>query len=121
MDGVDGDSDNETWAESEEKNTRTPVFINEDFSELVRKRRAELVPLKAARQRGDCAVIIYDRLVNQIKKEMPPLDRQPAGPPYMYAIKCAQSRASRKPWWDCTVHMDPDGTGKKGTDKMKQR
>ncbi|KAI8516257.1 hypothetical protein Bbelb_048380 [Branchiostoma belcheri] len=38
-----------------------------------------------------------------------------------YAIKCAQSRASRGPWWDCTAHMDPDRTGKKGTDRMKMR
>ncbi|KAI8516326.1 hypothetical protein Bbelb_049070 [Branchiostoma belcheri] len=34
----------------------TPIFVNEDYSELVRKRRAELLPeMKAARLRGDYA------------------------------------------------------------------
>ncbi|CAL9684648.1 unnamed protein product [Knipowitschia caucasica] len=42
----------------------TSIYINEDFSERVRKRRAELLPaLKEARARGDYAVISYDRLV----------------------------------------------------------
>ncbi|KAI8492426.1 hypothetical protein Bbelb_298790 [Branchiostoma belcheri] len=126
IDGVEGDSSKETWAESEEKVRNllsknlhldpktieierahrngpykrdsqrprqivvkllrfkdkqlilsksrsllknTTIFINEDFSEQVRKRRAELVPaMKAARQRGDYAVINYDKLVIR-KKE----------------------------------------------------
>ena len=42
----------------------TPIYINEDFSEAVRKRRAELLPeLKAARSRGEYAVLSYDKLV----------------------------------------------------------
>ncbi|KAI8517432.1 hypothetical protein Bbelb_060130 [Branchiostoma belcheri] len=46
----------------------TPIFVNEDYSELVRKRRAELLPeMKAARLRGDYAVISFDRLI--IKKK----------------------------------------------------
>lgn len=42
----------------------TSVYINEDYSERVRKRRAELLPaMKEARARGDYAIISYDRLI----------------------------------------------------------
>lgn len=43
---------------------KTSLYINEDFSERVRKRRAELLPaMKEARARGDYAIISYDRLI----------------------------------------------------------
>ncbi|XP_035686738.1 uncharacterized protein LOC118422958 [Branchiostoma floridae] len=49
-------------ARSNLKNTN--IYINEDFSDQVRKRRAELVPkMREARQRGEFAIISYDRLV----------------------------------------------------------
>ena len=42
----------------------TSFYVNEDFSELLRKKRAELVPaMKKAREDGKYAVINYDRLV----------------------------------------------------------
>lgn len=42
----------------------TSININDDFSEQVRKRRAELLPaLKEARAKGDYAIINYDRLI----------------------------------------------------------
>ncbi|KAI8518185.1 hypothetical protein Bbelb_042020 [Branchiostoma belcheri] len=42
----------------------TPIYINEDFSDAVRKKRAELLPeLRAARSRGEYAVLNFDRLV----------------------------------------------------------
>ena len=42
----------------------TNIYINEDFSDLVRKKRADLIPaMKAARAKGNYAIISYDRLV----------------------------------------------------------
>ena len=46
--------------------------ISEDFSEQVRKRRAELIPaMKEARARGDCAIISYDHLIVRPRRESP--------------------------------------------------
>ena len=42
----------------------TPIYINEDFSDLLRKKRAELIPaMKEARAKGNYAIISYDRLI----------------------------------------------------------
>lgn len=48
------------------------IFINEDFTDAVRKRRAELMPdLKAARQRGDIAYLRYDKLITYPRTSTP--------------------------------------------------
>lgn len=48
-------------AKSHLKNTH--IYINEDFADVVRKKRADLVPaLKEARARSDYAFLSYDRL-----------------------------------------------------------
>lgn len=40
------------------------VYVNEDFSDRIRKKRAELFPaMKEAREWGNFAVISYDRLI----------------------------------------------------------
>lgn len=40
------------------------IFINEDYPDAVRQRRRELLPqMKAARERGDFAVLRYDKLI----------------------------------------------------------
>lgn len=40
------------------------IFINEDFTEAVRRKRKELMPdLRAARERGDIAYLRHDRLI----------------------------------------------------------
>ena len=42
----------------------TNIYINEDFTDAVRRKRKDLMPeLKAARQRGDIAYLRYDKLV----------------------------------------------------------
>lgn len=48
----------------------TSFYISEDFSERVRKRRAELLPaMKEARARGDYAIINYDHLIVRPRRE----------------------------------------------------
>lgn len=48
----------------------TSIYISEDFSDRVRKRRAELLPaLREARTRGDYAIISYDRLIVRPRRE----------------------------------------------------
>ena len=40
------------------------IFINEDYPDAVRQKRRELLPqMKAARERGDFAVLRYDKLI----------------------------------------------------------
>lgn len=42
----------------------TKIYINEDFTDAVRRKRKELLPaLKAARERGDIAYLRHDKLV----------------------------------------------------------
>lgn len=44
----------------------TNVYINEDYSDAVRKKRKELIPaMKAARERGEIAFLRYDKLIIQ--------------------------------------------------------
>lgn len=51
----------------------TSIYVNEDFSDLIRKKRADLIPaMKQARDSGNYAVINYDRLV--IKPQKPQQD-----------------------------------------------
>lgn len=51
-----------TKAKAHLKNTG--VYVNEDFSDRIRKKRAELFPaMKEARERGNFAVISYDQLI----------------------------------------------------------
>ena len=48
----------------------TSVYINEDFSDQLRKKRAELLPaMREARARGDYAIISYDRLIVKPRRE----------------------------------------------------
>lgn len=43
---------------------RTGIYVNEDFSDRIRKKRAELLPaMKQAREKGNFAVISYDKLI----------------------------------------------------------
>ncbi|KAI8490236.1 hypothetical protein Bbelb_319740 [Branchiostoma belcheri] len=55
----------------------TSIFINEDYSERVRKKRKDLLPaLRAARERGQSAYIRFDKLViNENRRD----SRQGAG------------------------------------------
>lgn len=47
----------------------TLIYVNEDFSDLLRKKRADLIPaMKQARDEGKYAVINYDRLVIKPRK-----------------------------------------------------
>lgn len=42
----------------------TKIFINEDYTDAVRRKRRELMPeLKAARERGDIAYLRNDKLI----------------------------------------------------------
>lgn len=41
----------------------TLVYINEDISEWLRKKRAELPAMRGAREKGNYAIISYDRLI----------------------------------------------------------
>lgn len=48
----------------------TSIYISEDFSEPVRKIRAELLPaMKEARARGDYAITSYDCLIVRPRRE----------------------------------------------------
>ena len=48
----------------------TSVYINEDFSDQLRKKCAELLPaMREARARGDYAIISYDRLIVKPRRE----------------------------------------------------
>lgn len=48
---------------------KTSIYINEDFSDLLRKKRAELIPaMKEAREKGKYAIISYDRLIIKPKR-----------------------------------------------------
>lgn len=56
--------DKQAILSSARKTRGTNIYINEDFSEAVQKRRKELLPrLKAARERGDIVILKYDKLV----------------------------------------------------------
>ena len=47
----------------------TTIYVNEDFSDLLRKKRADLIPaMKQAREQGNYAVINYDRLIVKPRK-----------------------------------------------------
>lgn len=49
----------------------TAIYIDDDYSDLVRKRRAELLPeMRAARKRGDYAVISYNRLIIRKRQDI---------------------------------------------------
>ena len=42
----------------------TNIYVNEDYTESVRQKRRELIPvMKAARERGDIAYIRHDKLI----------------------------------------------------------
>lgn len=50
------------------------VYINEDFTDAIRKKRKELLPqLRAARERGDMAVLKYDKLIVKPRPLAPPM------------------------------------------------
>lgn len=50
--------------------TAPGVYIQEDFSEAVRQKRRELLPkLKEAREKGNIAYLVYDRLVSHPPRE----------------------------------------------------
>lgn len=47
----------------------TSVYMNEDFSERLRKKRAELLPaMREARATGNYVIISYDRLIVRPKR-----------------------------------------------------
>lgn len=47
----------------------TRIYINEDYSDLIKKKRKELMPeLRAAWERGDSAVLRYDKLIIKPRK-----------------------------------------------------
>ena len=48
---------------------RTRIYINEDFSDLIKTKRKELMPeLPAAWERGDSAELRYDKLIIKARK-----------------------------------------------------
>ena len=50
----------------------TKIFINEDYTDLVRQKRKELMPkLRAARERGDIAFLRYDKLIIHPRSSTP--------------------------------------------------
>ena len=51
----------------------TDIYINKDFSELLRQKRAVLIPaMKAERLKGNYAIISYDRLIIRPKRDQQP-------------------------------------------------